>query len=320
MPKMLVVIFISLTTNLGHAIENNLSNGFKSSVTKSSDTIITQDKFKIALEYMQNGEYINCIKLLNELADKNDRDAQYLLGLAYSEGLNEYIKKDNQKAMKWLLLAAQDDKRSLGREGSSQNNAAFALGNLFLEIKVGDGIIYDPNEAAKWFKFAANRGHKGSQYNLGHLYYEGFKGVLGREGIQKNRSESVKWWKMSAAQGCVDSQFMIGEAYFIIEAVDGIVQDYNEAVKWFDIAAQNGDMDAQMHLGYMYYHGIGVEKNLLMAHQLFSLSATQGHKSAITYKNLSESELMKLRGNIPELSNENELKDFNEENETLELS
>ena len=29
---------------------------------------------------------------------------------------------------------------------------------------------------------------------------------------------------------------------------------------------------------------------------------------------------MKLRGNIPELSNENELKDFNEENETLELS
>ena len=58
MPKMLVVIFISLITNLGHAIENNLSNSFKSSVTKSSDNIIIQDKFKIALEYMQNVEYI----------------------------------------------------------------------------------------------------------------------------------------------------------------------------------------------------------------------------------------------------------------------
>ena len=40
MPKMLVVIFISLITNLGHAIENNLSNDFKSSLTKSSDNII----------------------------------------------------------------------------------------------------------------------------------------------------------------------------------------------------------------------------------------------------------------------------------------
>ena len=197
----------------------------------NSSSYITESENKIycvasgALFYVNKTDNtINRWSKINGLSDVDIKQT------AYSEGLNEYIKKDNQKAMKWLLLAAQDDKRSLGREGSSQNNAAFALGNLFLEIEVGDGIIYDPNEAAKWFKFAANRGHKGSQYNLGHLYYEGFKGVLGREGIQQNRSESVKWWKMSAAQGCVDSQFMIGEAYFIIEAVDGIVQYYNENI------------------------------------------------------------------------------------------
>jgi len=320
MPKILVVIFISLITNLGHAIENNLSYGFKNSVTKSSDTIITQDKFKIAIEYMQNDEYVKFINLLKELSEIGDRDAQYLLGLTFVNGIVNHLEKDNQKAHKWLLLAAQDDERPLGRRNSSQNDAAFVLGNLYMKTEVGDGIIHDPNEAAKWYKFAAEKGHKNSQYNLGRLYFHGYKGVLGKEGIQQNRTESVKWWKMSAAQGCVDSQFMIGDAYFRNEIVDGIVQDYNEAAKWFDIAAQNGDMDAQMHLGYMYYNGIGVEKNLLMAHQLFSLSATQGNKAAITYKDLSENELMKLRGNIPELSNENEPKDFNEENETLELS
>jgi len=314
MSKILVVIFLSLISNIGHSIESNLS------YSSNNEIKLPKDKFQMAIEYMQSDEYVKFINLLKELSEIGDRDAQYLLGLTFVNGIENHLEKDNQKAHKWLLLSAQDDDRSLGRRNSSQNDAALVLGNLYMKSEVGDGIIYDPNEAAKWYKFAAEKGHKNSQYNLGRLYFHGYKGVLGKEGIQQNRSESVKWWKMSAAQGCVDSQFMIGDAYFRNEIVDGIVQDYNEAAKWFDIAAQNGDMDAQMHLGYMYYNGIGVEKNLLMAHQLFSLSATQGNKAAITYKNLSENELMKLRGNIPELSNENELKDFNEENETLELS
>jgi TPR repeat protein len=48
----------------------------------------------------------------------------------------------------------------------------------------------------------------------------------------------------------------------------GVIQNYQEAVKWYEKSASQGNNYAKAYLGRMYYHGFGVEKNLLQASKL----------------------------------------------------
>jgi uncharacterized protein len=67
--------------------------------------------------------------------------------------------------------------------------------SLGLAYAVGDAIPQDYEEAAKWFRRAANQGHSTSQFNLAGMYKSG------RGGVPKDIVLSLMWLTLSAAQG-----------------------------------------------------------------------------------------------------------------------
>jgi len=70
-------------------------------------------------------------------------------------------------------------------------NAQYQLGVLYLN---GNGAIQDFEEAAKWFKLAAEKNHMLAQYQLGLMYKTGF-------GVDIDLKTSYMWLNLSAAAG-----------------------------------------------------------------------------------------------------------------------
>ena len=70
-------------------------------------TPITAQDFNRGLAAIQAGDYATGFQELRPLAKAGHSSSQYMLGLAYDQGVG--IPKDNQKAMKWFKLAAQQD-------------------------------------------------------------------------------------------------------------------------------------------------------------------------------------------------------------------
>ncbi|MBR6436610.1 MAG: sel1 repeat family protein, partial [Thermoguttaceae bacterium] len=87
-----------------------------------------------------------------QAAEQGDADAQYNLGVFYSQ--DDSVDKDMTEAVKWFRKAAE-----LGHV-----EAQF---NLALCYAKGEGVDKDTEEALKWHRKAAENGDAISQLNLG---------------------------------------------------------------------------------------------------------------------------------------------------------
>jgi TPR repeat protein len=90
-------------------------------------------------------------------------------------------------------------------------------------------------EAAKWWKKAAEQGDATSQHNIGVAYYDG-------NGVVKSFEEAVRWYTKAAEQGFSIAQYKLGAAYYYGY---GVVQNFQEANKWLELAAGQGHAPAR---------------------------------------------------------------------------
>ena len=135
----------------------------------------------------------------------------------------------------------------------------------------GNGVKQDYNEAAKWFRKAAEQGHADAQNNLGLAYFNG-------NGVPQDYNEAVKWYRKAADQGNAYAQNNLGLVYF--NGI-GVLKNYNEAAKWFRKAADDGHHWAQYNVGLCYEFGYGVPKNFSLAESFYKKAAESGNKNAI---------------------------------------
>ena len=156
------------------------------------------------------------------------------------------------------------------RKAAEQGNAD-AQNNLGLAYFNGNGVPQDYNEAAKWSRKAAEQGNADAQNNLGLAYFYG-------NGVPQDYNGAVKWYRKAADQGNAYAQNNLGLAYFY---GNGVPQDYNEAAKWFRKAADDGHHWAQYNMGFCYEFGHGVPKNFSLAESFYKKAAESGHKNAI---------------------------------------
>ena len=63
----------------------------------------------------------------------------------------------------------------------------------------GDGVEQNYEEAAKWWRLAAEQGNVKAQYNLGCSYEDG-------KGVEQNHEEAIKWYRLAAEQGEEDAK------------------------------------------------------------------------------------------------------------------
>jgi TPR repeat protein len=134
--------------------------------------------FDVALAAAEQGDYVTALRLWRSLAEQGDADAQYNLGVMYSNG--DGVPRDYAEAMKWQRKAAEQ----------GNGNAQFNLGFMY---DLGRGMPQSYIEAVKWYSLAANQGVAIAQFKLGVMYHHG-------QGVPQDYVRAHMWFSLAALQ------------------------------------------------------------------------------------------------------------------------
>jgi TPR repeat protein len=184
--------------------------------------------------------------------------------------------KNNVDAEAYFDKGYQFEKDDNYEEAAKWYKKAAELGHAYAQASLGDaysqgeGVPEDKPEAVKWYKKAAEQGLDYAQFCLGSAYSAG-------EGVPEDKKEAAKWYKKSAEQGFKMSQYFLGFAYY---SGEGVPEDKAESIKWHREAAEQGLDEAQYFLGWAYENGEGVSVNNQEALKWYKLAAAQDNKDA----------------------------------------
>lgn len=102
-----------------------------------------------------------------------------------------------------------------------------------------------------WFEKAAQQGHAGAQFNLGHIYRSG-------NDVPRDGKQAVVWYERAAAQG--NGQAMLSLA-LVYDAGESVAVDKAKAIYWYEQAGQRGIAQACGNLAVMYLTGTDVQQD-----------------------------------------------------------
>ena len=160
--------------------------------------------------------------LFERAADAGDEAAKLNLGLMLINGQGGAA--DPERAIP--LLEAQ---------AASYPEAAGALG---LAYEHGTGVSADIEQAAHWYRVAADQGYAPAQINIGKLYQLG-------KGVERNAQLAADYYRSAADQGYATANYNLGQLYADGE---GVQRDGQMAVLNYAIAAIDGMPRAQQAL------------------------------------------------------------------------
>ncbi len=92
--------------------------------------------------------------------------------------------------------AKKDIVKNPTKEQQLSSSRQFEIG---LRYEHGTGVEKNLEQAAKWYRRAAEQGHTKAQFNLASLYEHG-------KGVEKNPGLAIKWYKAAAMKGEVETQ------------------------------------------------------------------------------------------------------------------
>lgn len=188
--------------------------------------------------------YKEAYKWYRQLAEDDDAEALYKMGLYYLEGKG--VKQNREKAISLIRKSAEQGYKPAQRKLEKLDNA------------FGAEIIKTHNKNAK-------KGGPDAQVAIGNLYSIGSWG-------RKNPRAAFFWYLRAAKQGDRTGKILVADCYF---RGKGVKQDYKEAVKWYEqseLEYVGNDTDdvkrALVRLAQCYQEGLGVDKDLEKAARL----------------------------------------------------
>jgi TPR repeat protein len=141
---------------------------------------------------------------------------------------------------------------------------AEAQNSIGLAYLLGEnGATLNKEEAAKWFRKAADVSNANGECNLGWCYANG-------SGVPKDEAKAFNWFRKAAEKGLGRAQGFVGLYY--VRGI-GVKTDPPEGVLWLGKAAEQNDREAQHNLANCYAYGIGVPTDLVEACKWEILSA-----------------------------------------------
>ncbi|KAF9158462.1 hypothetical protein DFQ26_007630 [Actinomortierella ambigua] len=243
---------------------------------------------------------VDAARWFERAAEQGLADAQYNIGLMYSRGVvvekgdadngdgeggsGDGLAQDDAASIRWMRLAADQD----------LVDAQFGLGSMY---KDGRGGV-DPSDenAALWYRRAAERGHAVAQLHLGMLLFHRQQAADEKSDNDsdddddddgedddddghniENYKESLEWIRKSANQDNSDAQVQLGIMY---DSGYGIADDKATAVSWYRKAAAQGNARAQVFLGIAYEKGHAVPQDHAEALSWFRKAADSGNAEA----------------------------------------
>ena len=150
---------------------------------------------------------------------------------------------DKDKGLKYLLKSASE-------------------GNVVSMVLLGDIYHNDtPYEALYWYFKAACKGNDIAQYSIGCAYDNGDGPFF------KDEIAATTWYMKAAENGNAKAMFNLGVNY--LHGYGGCSQDKKLAFSYFCNAAENGNANGIINMGLCYEGGIGVEKDLYKAMEIY---------------------------------------------------
>lgn len=178
--------------------------------------------------------------------------------------IQEESQKENWSRVLELLVP-------LAQKGDRQSQV-----NLGILYSAGHGVERDFKKAYWWFSEAAKRGSVKALNNMAVLYLEG-------RGVEKQVQHSAKLFEISAKSGSVDAMLMLGYLY------KNELKKPKLSFKWFKLASENGNEKATFNLAMLYEQGIGTQKDIKKAIELYRIMAEKGD-----FKEQAQQKLEKL--------------------------
>ncbi|MCH7707009.1 MAG: sel1 repeat family protein, partial [Myxococcales bacterium] len=171
--------------------------------------------FEAGKQAALQGDYATAYQEWLPLAEGDDAEAQFLLGLMHREGRG--VAQDLAQSVSWLRRAAD-----LGHR-----EAQFYLARAYRERL---GVAEDDAEAARLFRAAAEQDHAEAAFTLGLLHRRG-------QGVAKDDLAAARWYLAAAGLGHGEARFTLGA---VSEEGKGIARDLAWAYAWYTLAAESG--------------------------------------------------------------------------------
>jgi len=193
-------------------------------------------------------------------ADLGHVPAMCNLGICYDDGAG--IPANAAEAIKWLgMAAAKGDVAATIRLDLLQSKLAtnpaqvtifrsfkakaekgdaiaqFSLGNCY---ENGNGVAKNLDEAANWWRKAADHGHPNAQCKTGLCYESGI-------GVPRDFAQAISWYRKAAEQGHAGAQFNLGGRYYNGE---GVTKDEIGAYAYWNLVRIT-DEDARRNLAVL---------------------------------------------------------------------
>ena len=203
-------------------------------------------------------------------AGSGDVPSQEALMDIYRTGAG--VARDEAEAFRWARLAAE----------AGNARAQHELGAMY---ELGRGAPADVAKALDWYTKADAQHVAQAANNIGALHYRGL-------GVKQDAGEAVRWFRKAAEAG--DGAGALNLAARLL-AGEGVAADPAEARRWLEKAAGATGTDdesltvvavARYTLGKVYEEGIGVEKDLVKALQLYGDAAPRNEDARRGFERL----------------------------------
>ena len=228
---------------------------------------------------------------LLKAAELGDADAQNKVGVCFHDGYGAV--QNTEKANYWYVKAANQGNiyamNNLRLLYDNQKNKEEALkwarmgaehGHIECQYFLGDayndgnGLKEDIDQAAYWYKKAADSGHKDACNKLAVIYHD----------KKEDYEQALVYINKAAELGSENANFNIG---FMYEFGHGADKDFVKAEHYYLKAIEmgNGNINsARYRLGVIYYEGReGVKKDKKKGQKLLEEAAKNGNKKAEKY-------------------------------------
>ena len=118
------------------------------------------------------------------------------------------------------------DPALLAKAKAGKPGAEVAVGDCYA---AGKGVARDPQQAAAWYRKAAEQGFVPGEVHLADLYRDG-----AGKSLPRDMRQAAEWYRKAADQGDPGAQGTLGMLYTLGQ---GVPQSDVEAYFWLDLAA-----------------------------------------------------------------------------------
>lgn len=227
---------------------NEILDFFDSCGTNCSNTT----KNNMAKFYINYGLFDKAIAILESI-DECYPDAEYKLGLLYQRGLHcSPPMPDVYRAEHHFQNAAS----------CNHLDAIHALG--LLNFRATNGYKKNFVKARAYFKEAAEKGHRGAQYDYAWMCAYGLGG-------DKNIEVAIQFFEKSAHRGHLLS---VRELVTLYQLED--CRNYQKAFEWAKRGAESADPICEFVLGNLYFFGRGCSSDMNKAMICYKNAQTHG--------------------------------------------